>query len=141
MTLPYRRDKDIKNSSVIAGLRMEPKLAQALTEWARAHARDEDNRANVVRAVRYLLGEACGFDAERHHGTQSFMIAAGLRGSKAFSEAVTAYCKRMEMPPASAIRHALRTQLGWDAEDSLETEQGFAEIAEHKRNLHGGSDS
>ena len=65
MTRPYRRDKDVRDGSVIAGLRMEPALAQALTGRAREIALQLGlPKANIAATARHLLRVALGWPAK-----------------------------------------------------------------------------
>lgn len=52
-----RSDKDVRDTSVIRGLRMERDLAQAVREHARTQRlfRTRDGKGNVAACVRHLL--------------------------------------------------------------------------------------
>lgn len=67
MTRPNRRrDKDVRDSSVIAGLRMEPELAQALVNHARDLAEQLGlQKANVAATTRHLLRVALGWNENK----------------------------------------------------------------------------
>lgn len=57
VTRPYRRDKGITKASAIAGLRLEPALARALTDAARSQF-----GGNVAATARHLLRLGLGWN-------------------------------------------------------------------------------
>lgn len=64
MTRPTRRDKDVRMSSVIAGLRLEPDTATRLVESAKAHAADHNlAEVNIAAYARHLLRVGLGMGA------------------------------------------------------------------------------
>ncbi len=67
MTRKTRRDRGVYNGSVIAGLRLEPELAQALVEYARGQAAAHgEARANVASAARDLLRRGLDLCSSEH---------------------------------------------------------------------------
>lgn len=150
MTRKSRRDVDTKNGSPISGLRMEPLLADRLTDAARADAerRGEISYtgrgiANIARETRIILRAMLYSDGNRKLGHDDpppggrAPLCAGLKADPKLREAVLRYWHNVHprLGVSGCIRHALRVALGWSEVDSLEVEQKFASIAEAKRAL------
>jgi hypothetical protein len=140
MTRRTRRDKDTKNASVIAGLRMEPKLAVKLTAWALANIpRDTQNRTDVGAAARWLLYIGLGASSDTalrlEQEPRPSPVVPGLRLAQRTIDSIETHSLRLRLNRAATVRHLLRLQLGWTAEASLETEGNYAAIAEARRAL------
>jgi hypothetical protein len=140
VTRPHRRDKDIKNASVIAGLRMEPDLARVLTAYALDHMeQDRDGRVDVGLVTRYLLRIGLGWSAGNAsdmgvHRTST--AVPGLRVEPALLKRIEkARDNRGHAGRAAAIRHILRMQLGFTEEASLAREDNFERIAAARREM------
>lgn len=148
MTRAYRRDKDVKGGSVIAGLRMESALAQKLTDYAREHASDANGKADVAAATCFLLRVGLGaavntaLDAERSPGSRVANVITGLRVKR---DLVTMLNRRVEqnqrlgdvpaLNRAATARHLLRLALDYSEETSFEIEGHFASIADAKHEI------
>ena len=133
-----RRDKNVRGASVISGHRMEPDLAQRLTEYARKNFVDNRGLADVARAARFLLRSQLGFVNADDHGLLP-EIMRGLKVEEALLEGVQRYQIQQELSSQlSAARHLIRLGLGYRPELSLQREQRFAEIASAKRGLLEG---
>lgn len=148
MTKPLkrtRRDADVKNSSVITGLRLEPELAHRLVESARKAAEKTNPRtgrpiADVATHTRDLLRQH--FKVQRSDDVLGDRPPAGMQGSPIaglkldppLAAAIRAF-RGSRLGIAGSVRHALRLALGWTVEDSLRQERKFAEIAASKREL------
>lgn len=137
MTRPLRRDALTKGASVITGLRLEPETAQQLCARAVEDARDiKTGRGNVSALARYFIRTGLGLshaDANRReeHGAFSSCVA-GLAMEPDLCARLTSTARRLGLPKAGAARHFLRLGLGFSAENSMEREAHFAELASSK---------
>lgn len=137
MTRAHRRDKGVKNASIIAGLRCEPALALRLTGRALEGQRDDRGRADVAAMARYLLRMGVGWGHARA-GADVLCPSVTIPGLRVEHDLVTAVDKwsdQLGLGRAGTIRHLLRLQLGFTESASLAAEARFTEIAEARRAL------
>lgn len=138
MTRKTRTIKQVKNSSVISGLRLEPELARNLVLVAREDARQRgETHADLARETRLLLRLALmgGATEDPPRGAQMIGLVAGLRVEAELLAAVRAYCakRKTDFGLAGCVRHLLRIHLGWTAQASLQAERKFAELARQRQ--------
>ena len=138
MTLPHRRHKNTKGGSVIAGLRMDPALAEALTERAHANAAvDGALKGDIAATARTLLRAMLRVPVLRVAGQlqgKNTQIA-GLRCEPALLQALNKAQANWGLSLAGTTRHLLRVALDIPAEESLEIEERFTIIAQTKYKL------
>lgn len=155
MTKPVRRDKDVINSSVITGLRMEPALAAKLCEFALQYGTTIGlKRGDVAGATRYLLRLGLGQAADnaamaglggagRGRAREAGVLAGirldpdivdGLRGTPRGHSGQLAGVGDL-LNAAGSARHLLRLGLGWSQEESLNAEDRFQQIANARKAL------
>lgn len=134
----YRRDRNVKFDSVIAGLRFERDAAQALCTFAIDHAADERGVGNVAEVVRYLVRTglgASGEEANRIEATGGFRQCgiAGLQLDVPTVRQLDAFTKANRWGKAAAARHLVRLGLGYPDAESRARENRFAVIAEVRK--------
>lgn len=128
MTRRMRRDAGIRHASIITGLRMEPRLARALSAAAEG--------ASVAAYARDLLTLALrGTTTADTEDGPMVILAAGFRAPKSLSDAIHAFrnAHAPQLTIAGTIRHLLRMQLGVSARESLASEAFFQDIAVQRR--------
>lgn len=138
-----RRDKDTKNASVIAGLRLEPELALKLTDYALREREAGERQADVASAARRCLRIGLGQTPEQALAAEAYTcpdgIVRGLRVDVALGTAVRALARKYSLVNSGAARHLLRLAFGISVQESLRRERVFAEIAAQRRAIYEGS--
>lgn len=131
-----RRHKDLSNDGCIAGLRLEADLAKRLAEEARARS-----DGNVSELARYYLRTGCGLShSEANHREATIKptkLVRGLRIEEDLArrlDRVTGHARLVGR--AAGARHLIRLGLGYEEEESIRREAGFAAIASARQGLH-----
>lgn len=143
MTRVHRRDKNIKFASVIAGVRMEPDLAQRLCAAAIERVQDEHGRGDVAQLARYLIRTGLGIPHSEANAREERADVAncGVPGLKLESDVCQQLARtadQLGLNKLATVRHYIRLGLGIRNEVSLQREERFAEIASAKRGLLEG---
>lgn len=135
--MTHRRDKDVVNDGLVAGLRMEPKLAQKLCEEARrlapraVHGRV---KGDVAEFARSLLRRGLGWTHDQSEAMEALELKPKRLTGLTLETAVHTRLHqlathRFSGNVASAARHLLRIGLGVDEAESLRREDAFASLA------------
>lgn len=138
-----RRDKDTKNASVIAGLRLEPTLAVKLTDYSLYLRPAGEGKGDVAAAARRAMRMGSGTPAdiaehEELHLRPIGNLIRGLRLDERLAAIINETARRYELGPAGAARHLLRMSLGWTMDASLEAERTYSAIAAARREIYEG---
>ena len=127
-----RRDKNVRGGSVITGFRMEPDLAQRLTEYARRNLVVND-KADIAAAARYLLRTQLGKPSHESLDPPGGLTEStrGMKMEKWLVQSIGVWIDRQDVQLSfvGAIRHLIRLGLGYNAKLSLQRESKFAELS------------
>ena len=143
MTRPHRRDKNVRFASVIAGVRLEPDVAQRLCAAAIERVPDKHGRGDVAQLVRYLIRTGLGIPHDQANAREERVDIAncgvpGLRLEADVCQQLARAADHLGLNKLATVRHYIRTGLGIRNEVSLQREERFAEIASAKRGLLEG---
>lgn len=138
-----RRDEHVKGGNVIPGFRLEPKAAQALTDYARGNFCVNDQThpptCDLAAATRFLLRTQLGWLPSNALDTEQLSEATrGCAMEPRLKKAIERYQAKQGLNGfLPAVRHLLRLGLGYDFAESMEIEQGFAVLAARYGELRG----
>jgi hypothetical protein len=143
VTRPHRRDKNVRFASVIAGVRLEPDLAQRLCAAAIERAPDERGRGDVAQLARYLVRTGLGIphseaNIREERAELGNCGVPGLRLEVDVCQQLARTADQLGLNKLATVRHYIRLGLGIRKEVSLQREERFAEIASAKRGLLEG---
>lgn len=127
-----RRDRGVKNTSVISGLRLEADAATRLCDRAREQAVDK-GKGDVAQLARYYIRIGLGYSHQEANALEVTELKPKQVRGLVLETAVEAHLRRRQytlgLGCAGTARHLIRLGLGYSKEESLRREERFASLA------------